>query len=350
LVKNVLKHCSLKYKIKATLLQVYHHAIHNRYALAKDLIMKAKLQQIIGKQQISNQVCFNRAIVQIGLSAFRSGLFDECFKVLEHVCQSPKLKESLAQGMSSHTKNQEKTLEEELEEKKRFIPPHLQINLEVLDCVFMTTSMLLEIPNISQNKFTIKQNVISRNFRKLIDQYDSKGIQFMAQNSRDYIVFAARNLHQSHWQEAFNNISQIKIFQKMPEFQNGSLKAALLNRFKEEALRIFMIESQNQYESLSIQRLKDQFQIEETLILRQVSRLIMKKQLNAKIDHPTGTVIYELPKPVGNKPGIASYEKNDRQEMFHLQNLYLEKITNMVDANERCMDLLINQNYYIQSR
>jgi len=195
LVDKVLKNCSQKHKIKATLLQVYHHAIHNRYYMAKDLIMKAKLQHTIGKQQIANQICFNRSIVQIGLSAFRTGLFDECFKVLEHVCQSPKLKESLAQGMSSHTKNQEKTLEEELEEKKRFIPPHLQINLEVLDCVFMTTSMLLEIPNISQNKFTIKQNVISRNFRKLIDQYDSKGIQFMAQNSRDYIVFAARNLH-----------------------------------------------------------------------------------------------------------------------------------------------------------
>ena len=32
------------------------------------------------------------------------------------MCQSPKLKESLAQGLSTHSRNQEKTLEEELEE------------------------------------------------------------------------------------------------------------------------------------------------------------------------------------------------------------------------------------------
>jgi len=133
----------------------------------------------------------------------------------------------------------------------------------------------------------------------------------------------------------------------MREFQNGSLKTALLNRFKEEALRIFLIESQNQYESLSIARIQDQFKIEEPMIIRQVSRLIMKKQLNAKIENQSQTVIYEKPKPVDNKPGNASYENNDRQEMFHLQNLYLEKISNMVEANERCMDLLINQNYYI---
>ena len=49
LVDNVLKNCSQKHKIKATLLQVYHHAIHNRYYQAKDLIMKAKLQHTIGK-------------------------------------------------------------------------------------------------------------------------------------------------------------------------------------------------------------------------------------------------------------------------------------------------------------
>jgi len=47
---------------------------------------------------------YNRAIVTIGLAAFRLGLFDECDQVLIEVSQSPKLKESLAQGTSSHQK------------------------------------------------------------------------------------------------------------------------------------------------------------------------------------------------------------------------------------------------------
>jgi translation initiation factor 3 subunit C len=64
----------------------------------------------------------------------------------------------------------------------------------------MTTSLMLEVPNISENKYDIQRKVISRNFRKLIEQYDLKGIQFVAQSSRDFIVNAARHIHQSKWQ------------------------------------------------------------------------------------------------------------------------------------------------------
>lgn len=99
------------------------------------------------------KVIYNRAIVQCGLAAFRIGKFDECNSILNEVFQSPKLKECLAQGVSSH--KTEKTLEEEIEEKKRYIPPHMHINLELLDCVYLTTSMLQEIPNLTENKLNI---------------------------------------------------------------------------------------------------------------------------------------------------------------------------------------------------
>jgi len=178
LVANVVNDCSHKLKVKATLLQCYHHAIHNRYYQAKQLLMRSNLINTISKQQISNQICFNRAVVQIGLSAFRLGMFEECNQTLQDIAQNPKLKETLAQGSSSRLQ-QEKTLEEEIEEKKRFVPPHLQINLEQVDCVYMTTSMMLEVVNISENKFSVQRKVISRNFRKLIEQYDIKGIQFV---------------------------------------------------------------------------------------------------------------------------------------------------------------------------
>lgn len=134
---------------------------------------------------MTNQVHYNRAFVQCGLAAFRLGLFDDCNALLNDASQSPKLKESLAQGFSSQHKQAERSLEDELEEKKRYVPPHLHINLELLDCVYMTTSMIQEIPNKSENKFTVHKNVINRNFRKVMDQYDAKGIQFLAQSSRE---------------------------------------------------------------------------------------------------------------------------------------------------------------------
>ena len=79
-----------------------------------------------------------------------------------------------------------------------------------------------------------------------------KGIQFKSQNSRDFIVSAARNLHNSKWQQAFKDICSIKIFSKLRGFVNGHLKEALLIKVKEVAMKIFIIESQAQHESFSI--------------------------------------------------------------------------------------------------
>jgi len=93
----------------------------------------------------------------------------------------------LAQG-SSYQRNVEKTIEDEIEEKKRFVPPHLQINLELLDCIFMTTSLFLEIPNIHQSRFTVSKNIISKNFRKLIEFYEQNSMQFVPQSNRDLVV------------------------------------------------------------------------------------------------------------------------------------------------------------------
>jgi translation initiation factor 3 subunit C len=53
LVTKVIANCEKKMKIKATLLQVYHHAIHNRFNEARDLLMKARISQIVAKQQIA---------------------------------------------------------------------------------------------------------------------------------------------------------------------------------------------------------------------------------------------------------------------------------------------------------
>lgn len=78
LVKVVIDHGSSKLRLKAILLQSYHHALHNRFEVAVSLMMRSRISQKISKKQISLKVIYNRAVVQCGLSAFRLGHFDEC--------------------------------------------------------------------------------------------------------------------------------------------------------------------------------------------------------------------------------------------------------------------------------
>jgi len=49
LVSKVTKNYGKKEKIRAILLQIYHHAIHNRVREAKDLMMRGQFTQIINK-------------------------------------------------------------------------------------------------------------------------------------------------------------------------------------------------------------------------------------------------------------------------------------------------------------
>ena len=78
----------------------------------------------------------------------------------------------------------------------------------------------------------------------------------------------------------------------MPEFQKGPLKDALKHKIKEIALRIFFLESQNQYESFGIKAVQDQFSLEKAPVYKEVSKLIVKGEIQAKIDSGSNTVIF----------------------------------------------------------
>ena len=116
LVTLVHKHGLPKQRVRVTLLQVYHHALHNRLREARDLLMKTHMSQVISMQHIDNQILYNRALVQVGLAAFRLGKIRESHDILADICQNSKHKELLAQRISSM---QDKSQEFEQEEKKR---------------------------------------------------------------------------------------------------------------------------------------------------------------------------------------------------------------------------------------
>lgn len=159
---------------------------------------------------------YNRALVQIGLAAFRLGKIRESHEILADICQNPKHKELLAQRISSI---QDKSHELEAEEKKRQIPFHFQINISLLEAIHFISSMLLEIPQIAENQFTLNKTSVSKNFKRLIEQYDAKAYNLAAESYRDFIVDAARALNQSRWEQAVASVFQIPLFNQIAEFQ-----------------------------------------------------------------------------------------------------------------------------------
>lgn len=71
---NIYSSGNAKYIQLAMLQQIFHHAIHNRYYEARDLLYNTKLGDVsIMLLDQEGQQLFNRAIVAISLCAFRLG-------------------------------------------------------------------------------------------------------------------------------------------------------------------------------------------------------------------------------------------------------------------------------------
>lgn len=91
-----------KMRVKATLLQVYHLALHNNVVEAKDLLQKTHIGQIISMQVVDHQILYNRALAQIGMAFFRLGQIEKSHEVLVEIFYSPRFRELLAQGINRH--------------------------------------------------------------------------------------------------------------------------------------------------------------------------------------------------------------------------------------------------------
>jgi translation initiation factor 3 subunit C len=70
---------------KTLLYLIYNHAV-NRRDKAKELLMMTDLSETMSTRDYSTQICFNRALVQLGISAFHQGSLYETQQILGSVC------------------------------------------------------------------------------------------------------------------------------------------------------------------------------------------------------------------------------------------------------------------------
>ena len=120
------------------LCRIYFMALHDHYFKARDMLLTSHLQESIVNFDVQSQILYNRTLVQVGLCAFRKGLVYDAQNTLQEICGSGRQKELLAQGVMMQRYGSQVSAEQERLEKQRQLPFHMHINLELLECVYLT--------------------------------------------------------------------------------------------------------------------------------------------------------------------------------------------------------------------
>lgn len=202
---------------RAALCQIFNYGLHDEFYRARDLLLMLHLQETVHGADVGTQIMYNRTVVQLGLSAFRLGLIKESQSILQDIFATQRVKELLAQGVQAQRFSQ-LTPEQDKIERQRQLPYHMHINLELLECVYLVASMLLEIPNLAQagNDVELKKRQISRTFRRMFDYAERQAFTGPPENKRDHIMQASKALQTGDWQKCVELIHGIKIWSLMP--------------------------------------------------------------------------------------------------------------------------------------
>lgn len=324
LCNHLFEHSEGIIRARAMLCEIYFLALQDNYYRARDLALMSHLTENISSFDVSTQILFNRTLVQIGLCAFRAGLCYEAQGVLQEICGSGRQKELLAQGVIMQ-RYSTVTPEQERLERQRQLPFHMHINLELLECVYLTCSMLLEIPLLAQTGSSpdVRKRVISKTFRRMLEYTERQVFQGPPENTRDHVMQAAKALAQGDWKKCQELISKIGIWDLLGN-DKDKIKAMLAEQIQEEGLRTYLFTYAPYYDTLSLTTLSSMFELDPKKIAAVISRMISHEELAAALDQVKDAIVF--------RKGV---------ELSRLQSQAItlsEKAMGILESNEKVLE------------
>lgn len=309
------------YRKRAALMQAYYYSTSNQFFRARDILHLTHVQTTIHTSELGVQVLFNRAIVQLGLAAFRAGLTEEAQTILNEVVTCQHTRDLLGQGKIYYNNN---ASESGPAEKSKFVPFHMHINIELIDAVYYISSLFVEVPLMALLSYqsstpgainyasaeaqlqaqNIKKNA-SRSFKRILDYTERQYFQGPAEETRDSVFAAYNELVKFNWKAASKILSDLRVWGMMPgisttnaEGKNGDelLSEMLVTSCKNQALKTWIYVNAGLIKNYSVRKLASRFELDEETVINTIGGLIYREEIRGylKFNEDGGkTIIFE---------------------------------------------------------
>ncbi|GAV29903.1 hypothetical protein PMKS-003409 [Pichia membranifaciens] len=312
------------YRKRAALMQAYYYATSNQFFRARDILHLTHVQTTIHTSEPGVQVLFNRAIVQLGLAAFRSGLLEEAQTILNEVVTSPHTRELLGQGRIYFSNSNSNSADNGSSEKGKYVPFHMHVNIELVDAVYYISSLLFEVPLMALQAYqgstpgavayangeaqTQAQNAkknFSRSFKRILEYTERQYFQGPAEETRDTVFEAYSHLVKFNWKTASNILCELRVWNMMPgvsvsnsQGKTGSelLNDMLVESCKIQALKTWTYVNSGTVKNYSVRKLAARFEIDESSVCNTIGGLIYREEIRGFLkfnDDGSKTVVFE---------------------------------------------------------
>lgn len=157
-----------KAKIKALIYEIYYYSLNENFEYAQDLFIKSNLHDLslLTKEDI-DKYNYNRAVVQLGLCAFKCGKFDLSKHYLTPICSlgTSRLRDCLGQ-------TSEKFRELDKDEKRKLIPYTMSLNIEEVETAFYLSILIEDLDKVLLHRLGIKSNNLY--LKKQMDMFEKQ--------------------------------------------------------------------------------------------------------------------------------------------------------------------------------
>merc|ERR1719211_210567 len=282
------------------------------------------LQDSVHHSDPPTQILYNRTMVQLGLCGFRHAQIKDAHNALLDIQLGGRSKELLAQGLLPQRQH-ERSVEQEKIEKSRQMPFHMHINLEKLECVYLVSAMLIEIPYLAAHEYDARRRMISKSYYQQLRSSERQALVGPPESMREHIVAASKAMRNGDWRKARDCIVNDKMNAKVWDlfYDADSVRKMLTRKIQEESMRTYLFTYSNVYDSISIPILAETFELEENCVHALVSKMIIKEELMASLDQPSQCIVMHRTEP-------------SRVQALALQ--LADKVSQLVENNERLLE------------